>query len=349
MEYLEWNEKIPSKKKHLDYIMAKNNNKFLPIIAQYTNLVLPPSISPTLGEKSVVAIPGGSVPRYDYFMIWGHGLQHTNQILEVIRSDAHLEIITVVKKNIENVASFVPDVYACDTVPFHHLMEKTRYLLTTPSQIVFVLVLNRDPQEMYFGEGPFRHIQSKRIKNVKEEIRNKFNPRHENGQRTENHVIHASDYPSQVEHLLSVLKLPPLSHYQIDPHPSIDAPYHLGRLESLQVVDVDVNSLYASILGRGLMKIKDTPHYKYVVGDKMEYLEYHLNHFGAALTDDHLPESFDKKIGDFKYGKEVKPGKRNLILVKKLQDGRLQILDGVHRAAILVSRGASSIEVAMVA
>jgi hypothetical protein len=202
---------------------------------------------------------------------------------------------------------------------------------------------------MYFGQGPFRHIQSKRIKDVKEEIRNRFNPRYDNGQRTENHVVHASDYPSQVEHVLSVLRLPPLSHYQEEPHPAIDAPYHLGKIGPISIESIAVDSLYASVLGRGLVNIRKTPHYNYVAGDTADYLAYHAEHFGVEFTDDHLPESFDEMIKNIDYGKEIKPGKRSLILTRKLQDGRYQILDGVHRAAILANMKIALIECAVIA
>lgn len=348
MEYLEWKELIPSKKKHLDYIMAKNNNKFLPIITQYTNLVLPSDTSPIVDEDVEPKIQKEPDFRYDYFLIWGHGLQYASKIIEVIRNNQGLKIVSIAKREIGNVPSFVQDVYSCDTVPFHHLIEKTRYLLETPSQVIFVLVINYDPQEMYFGDGVFRHIQSKRIKDVKEEVRNRFNPRNEDGQRTEHHVIHASDYPSQVEHVLSVLKLPPLRHYQLDPHPSIDAPYHLGKIESIRVSSVSMGSLYANILGEGMVAIKDTPHYKYLNGNKGEYINYINKHFGIELTDDHLPESFDQKVRNFSYGVEIKPGKRNLIVAKDLRDGRYQILDGVHRAAILASRDIYNVEIALI-
>jgi hypothetical protein len=347
MEYLEWHETIPSKSKHLDYIMAKNNNKFLPVLSRYTNLVIPEGLVHRGVATANPALLESDGARYDYLMIWGHGLQYTSQILQIIRSDSRLKIISVVKRDVENMEQFVKDVYACDTVPFEHLVAKTKYLLTTPAQILFVLVQNLDPQEAFFGEGAFRHIQSKRIKEVKENIRNKFNPRKESGERTEYHVIHASDYPSQVEHGLSILGLPPLAHYQVDPHPSIDAPYHLGKLSDVKNADVSVVDLYASILDQGLVPIKDTPHYQFVNGNRSPYIEYHSNNFGTRLTDDHWPESFDQKIKNFQYGQDLENGRKNLILVAPLPRGGYQILDGVHRAAILASNGSNSIVVAL--
>ena len=340
MEYLEWKDQIPAKKKHLDYIMQHNNSDFLAVISRYTNLVMPAAPAST-------PAPDAAAPRYDYLMIWGHGLPYTQEIMAMIRGRPELEIVAIVRRDIADMERFVRDVYACDTVPFHHLVAKTRYLLTTPAQIVFILVINHDPQEQYFGEGQFRHIQSQSIKELKEEIRNRYNPRLEDGQRSEHHVIHASDYPSQVEHLLQVLGLPPLAHYQREAHAEIDAPYHLGVLRQLAVTEVDIDSLYANIIGQGLVSVKETPHYRYVMGDRAAYLEYHDQHLGLELTDDHFADAFDEKIRNFSYGGTSRNGKRSLIVARPLAAGRYQILDGVHRAAILASLGCRRVSIAV--
>jgi hypothetical protein len=345
LEYLEWKDEIPAKKKHLDYLMAHQGTEFLPLVSRYTNLVLPGS-TPAPGAEEPPAQPQS---RMDYLLIWGHGLAHTREILDMVRGQADLEIVTIVRRDIPDVGQLVQDVYACDTVPFQHLVAKTRYLLTTPPHVLFILLKNHRPQETYFGDGAFRHIQSRLIKDLKEAVRDRFNPRTPLGARSEDHVIHASDYPSQVAHVLSVLGLPPLAHYEREAHPEIDAPYHLGTLGRIEVQELPLDALFASILGRGLVPVRETPHYQYATGNQAPYQNYHAQHFGRALTDDHLPEAFDALIRDFRYGDRLPNGKRNLIVARPLGDGRYQLLDGVHRAAILASRGVQSVQVGVVA
>ena len=208
--------------------------------------------------------------RIDYFLIWGHGLAYTKQILEIIRNRKDFEIISIVKKSVGDIGKFVEDIYSCDSVPLKHLISKTRYLLNTPPEIIFILVKNNNSQEKFFGEGQFRHIQCQLVKDVKEEIRNKFNPRVD-GKRTEYHVIHASDYQSQVEHVLSVLGLPPLEFYTREVNSDLDVPYHIGPFNNYQIKEVDIDSLYANILGVGLVTLTQTPHFKYLTGDKTAY------------------------------------------------------------------------------
>jgi len=284
--------------------------------------------------------------RIDYFLIWGHGLAYTKEILEIIRNHKDLEIVSIVKKSIGDIGKFVEDIYSCDSVPLKHLISKTRYLLNTPPEIIFILVKNSNPQEMFFGEGAFRHIQCKLVKDVKEQIRNQFNPRNKDGTRTENHVIHASDYESQVKHVLNVLGLPPVEYYTRKPNPRLDVPFHIKPFADYTIKQVHIDRLLASILGLGIVPITQTPHYKYVTGDKSAYCDYLAGHFGKELIEDHLPEAYDTMIQNFRYDYITNNGRRSIILAEPFDGNNYRILDGVHRAAILKHRGVQTVTIA---
>ena len=351
MEYIEWGNERPDKKKHFEYVRAHNSLAFAEVLRRHTNVDV--SVDPQSKTINVVLrndvkpeTLGIVKPRMDYFMIWGHGLEHSREILGLIRENENFEVVSVVKRHIENMEQFVSDIYACDSVPMHHLVSKTRYLLNTTPQMLFILVKNHKPQEDYYGEGEFRHIQCGLVKALKEEIRNRFNPRL-NGLRTEHHVLHASDYESQVEHVLRVLGLPGLSSYRHSPNPELDTPYHIEPFEKYEVRDVALDTLRASIIGMGLVQLEETPHFKYVQGEPESYLEYHTVHGGIELTDDHYPESFDRMIRDFSYGYSNQEGKRSFIVALELHDGSYRILDGVHRASIMKSRGQSTVRIAV--
>lgn len=342
LEYLEWKDRNPAKKKHLDYLARHADVAFLPLVQRYTNLVLPAGMAPPAASEAPAA-----ATRMDYLLLWGHGLAHTAEILQMVRRHPDLEILSIVHREVADIAQFVQDVYACDTVPFVHLVAKTRYLLQTPPKVLFVLLRNHRPDEKQFGEGAFRHVQSQTIKDLKEAIRNRFNPRLADGSRSEEHVVHASDYPSQVAHVLQVLGLPPLAHFEAEAHADIDAPYHLGALGPVTLAELPLDALVARLLDQGLVPVRETPHYQYALGHPEPYRAYHAKHFGTTLTDDHLPEAFDALLQDFRYGERQARGKRSLIVVRPLGDGRYRILDGLHRAAILAARGATTAEVAV--
>ena len=281
--------------------------------------------------------------RMDCFLIWGHGIPHWENILDRIRARSALEIVAIHRRPTGDMTQFVQDLYACDTVPFEHLRAKTRYLLATPAEVVFILVRNHNTQEKYYGEGAFRHIQCALIKDVKEEVRNAWNPRVD-GRRSEDHVIHATDYESQVVHTLKVLGLPPLTSYQRQPNRAYDLPHHLAPIANCREVELPLEQIYARILGLGIVPLDQTPQYRYVAGEREPYLQYFARHFGKELTDDHSAAAFDRLIKEFDYGRPGRNGKPSLLVVSR-QPGGYLLHDGVHRAAILKHRNVSRVRV----
>jgi hypothetical protein len=83
-------------------------------------------------------------------------------MVDVIRREKNFRILAIHKKHVADIAKFVSQLYSCDVVPIEHLMVKTRYLLQTKPEIILVLVENQEPQERFYGEGAFRHIQCQR-------------------------------------------------------------------------------------------------------------------------------------------------------------------------------------------
>jgi len=350
LEYVEYKDKQPDKIKHWKYVQKFNNLDFINVLKRYTNLNI--SIEQVneknnlnVSKNELITDGSENKQRIDYFLIWGHGLQYTDQILDILRRQNDFEIIAIEKKYVADISKFVDGIYSCDSVPLHHLIAKTRYLLNTKPEIILILIRNNNPQERFFGEGEFRHVQSQLIVETKEGIRNKFNPRI-NGKRTEDHVVHASDYESQVEHVLKVLGLPPRAYYTRQPNTDLDVPFHIEPFDNYLVKEVNTDSLYANILGAGVVQITQTPHYKYLTGDREVYLNYHKKYFGKQLTEDHFTEAYDLMLSNFKYDYATKNGRRSLILAKALGDNKYQILDGVHRAAILKHRGVKTVTVA---
>jgi hypothetical protein len=359
LEFVEWQDRRPDKRKHLDYVDEANDFSFLDVVNGYTDYWA--LLDTDTGQASIdlrrksaeemlslASIRQHPVKRrrMDYFMIWGHGLAHTDTILDTIRNHPAFRIVTIARRSVPDIATFVQRVYEADTVPLVHLRAKTQYLLGTPPEILVVLVHNDDPQEQYFGEGGFRHIQCKHVKAVKEEIRNRFNPR-AGGRRSEDHVIHGSDYESQVRHLLAVLGLPPLEVYRREPNPRLNVPYHIEPFADFEIKELPLSALRASILGRGLVPIEETPHYKYLTGDAAAYHSYHGAHMGQLLTDDHFPAAFDRLRAQFDPDRTEWQGKLNLLLVVPLGDGTYRLLDGVHRAALLRHLGRTTVKVAV--
>lgn len=227
------------------------------------------------------------------------------------------EIVMIYKHKIPHLPKFVDDIYSCDSYPMKHLRAKTRYLLQTDPECLIVLVKNHHVDEQMVGTPPYRKPQCQYLCAVKNQIRGEYN------QIVDHHVIHGTDYERQVHHILEVVKQGPLSKYQRQPHPDIPYPWHLAPVKTYKAKEVDIDTLRINVIGKGLTKIQESPHYKFIAQDQQPYIDYFYKYMGWTLREDHFPEVYDFMISDW-------TGEYDPILINR--DG--QILDGAHRAAI---------------
>lgn len=291
--------------------------------------------------------------RYDFFMVWGNAISDFEEICSMIRSDGGFDILRIAKFEINDMPAFVQEIYACDSVPMQHLIGKTRYLMQTRPEVGFVLVKNKAPDEKLYGEGEFRHIQCAKIKKIKEEIRNRFNPKFSDPNKmvpplnkgvSHQHCLHASDYESQVDHVLGFLQLNNIAWYNRFDDEPYNITWHINTSSgNYQVVKKNLSNLYTHLIlddGNTVKKrIDDTPHYFYVKGEKMAYNSYIQDKIGHFLQEDHYPAKFDLLIEKFDINYKSE-GKSSPIVVNS--DGR--ILDGLHRAVIMKSMGVEEVE-----
>jgi len=81
--------------------------------------------------------------------------------------------------------------------------------------------------------------------------------------------------------------------------------------------------------------LEDTPHYKYLDGDKEKYIEY----LDMVDQPDHSVEKYERLIKEFNYDDHEK--------IKCRPDGGTYIiLDGIHRACIYLYNKNDEIEIA---
>lgn len=292
--------------------------------------------------------------RYDYFLIWGNGMPYKEEILDIIRSKGFLKILRIMNHRPKSIAKLVRTIYSYDYAPLQHLKSKTRYLLKTDPDVVFIFAHNQDAKEIHRGRGAFRHIECERIKSVKEEIRNKFNPRKE-GKRTEEHVIHASDNESQVHHVLKYLGVKEGIHFLRNvPNPFLSLPYYLPKFDSFTIRQVGSTQLYCNILEKTanlfrkkVTPIEQTPHFRCLTGNVAAYKAYLAEcRLDGRLKSDYSASRFFKLAQNLTYLQE--PYTTSYILVREFQPDRYLILDGIHRASILKLRSIDSITVAVI-
>lgn len=291
--------------------------------------------------------------RIDYFLIWGNGIQHKYDILEIIRDKRDIEIIRIKDYYPRNIGKFVKAIYSYDYAPFQHLKNKTKYLLKSNPEISIIFVLNKNPQEKTFGEGDFRHFECVNIKRIKEEIRDKYNPRI-NGKRSEEHVIHATDNESQVDYLLKYLGYSEgINFLKNVPNTLLNVPYYIPKFDEFTIKIVDFSQIYCNTLTGNRSKyktkthaIEESPQYRCLNGDIDAYKSYISTFLGGPLTADYSVERFLNLEDNFVYLE--KPYDNNYVLVKEFRPKEYLIQDGLHRASILKHRGFKTIPVAVI-
>lgn len=290
--------------------------------------------------------------RYDYFLIWGNGLEYARDIIGRLRGEKSFEILKILKYKPPTIKELVNVIYSYDYAPIEHLRDKTLYLMNSPPDVIFIFLKNCDARETYMGSGAFRHVECMRIKLFKEELRNKYNPR-KDGKRTEEHVVHASDNEHQTDHILKYLGFSQgVNLFKRRPNPLLKCPYHMPEFTRFDLKMVHHDQVFCSILtgskenfSKKIVAIEDTPHFLAISGDKYQYERYLEEFGGILLTDDHSLENLYALDENFAYLSEDPP---QYIITREFEAGHYLIMDGVHRSSVLRKRGKDNFIVAVV-
>jgi len=313
-------------------------------------LPVPQVLSHELMEE-YIRVFSSYIYRTDYIIIWGHGLKYRDQIIDRIRSQKDLRIIKTVYHRPKTVRCLVNAVYSYDYAPLRHLRSKTRYLMKTPKEALFIFVENHNPNEDFYGKGVFRHFESTTLKRFKEDLRNEFNDRID-GERTEDHVIHASDNELQTHLILQYLGFEGVQSLR-KKHPIIDVPFYVAQCRKFVIKNVPIEAIVCNIADgdpknpgkKKNIPIKESPHYAALAGNPGVYEQYLEKFFRMEFSDYYSVERFRSLARSFEYLSP--PYGVHYIVVRQTDDGKFRIIDGLHRAAIMCYKGVLQLNVAV--
>ena len=286
--------------------------------------------------------------RYDILIIWGNGLSFIENIISEIRDDTNFKIVRLKYHEYQNTEVFLKDIYSCDTAPWEHLKSKSNYLTKEPKNCMVVLVKNLRPKEKIVGSGQFTHKQCQNLVDLKTKIRSLYNPKFKDRNKKINplptgvshdHCIHSTDYEEQTDYLLNYFEMNSVQYYNRYENLNYNIPYHLTP-EKFELKELELTSLRCNIIDFGFTAVKDSPHYKYVTGNISDYCDYVKKNIGYKLQEDHFIGSFDKLIKNFKEDYLDEKNRKQYILTTS--EGI--ILDGTHRASILISKGIKKVK-----
>lgn len=141
------------------------------------------------------------------FVIWGHGLKYQQAITDLIAQD--FEILTSSTQKISHLKKFIRDMYIEEVMHVgHHIIKKNKHLARCTRQAMLVLARQNNSGEFSCtGHGPDQRICTTLAEHCKQVIRDQYNPKKPSGRRSERHVIHGTDIPYQIEHILNVFEL----------------------------------------------------------------------------------------------------------------------------------------------
>lgn len=284
--------------------------------------------------------------RYDFFLIWGHGLKYKDNIIGILAKEKKFEILYIVKHKVNNMKSFIKKIYKYDYVPYFHLKNKTKYLINTQHEVMFIFLINKDPQEIWkLGHGR-GHIESHLIINKKNIIRKLFNERR-NNKLTENHVVHASDNEVQVHHALKLLGYQKGLHFfETHKKKPFKVPHFLDLFDNYKIHEINTNEMVCNtIINNKILTIpiSESPQYKFLLGYEKEYQEYIEKYQGTKLKSYYDLIKYKNMLSNFTYLSKKFEG--SYVIVKKVNNSFL-ILDGLHRASIVKYQNNKKIVVA---
>lgn len=292
------------------------------------------------------------IARLGYFMLWGHGIDFRMELIQHIEKAHNFEILRIQRHRFNNLNRFIKVVYGFDYAPISHLKDKLRYLKKVPPEVFLIFFSNKNYDVDYFGSGSFRHSEQVSTKNLKQNFRSQYNPK-ESGVPSEHHVIHSSDNEDQVLMLARYLSLadniflPSVNSKLITSPSFID----LGHQYSVEWMEID--QLRAQILigndwcapSTKVVKICETPHFKFIKGNETEYIKYLKIHLGGGLKAWYSASKFQSLIQNFHgllCSKYFSP-----ILVKSVK-GETLIVDGLHRASCAKAAGIQRVQVCLI-
>lgn len=272
--------------------------------------------------------------RLDYFIIWPNGLDYCFEILDFI-AEKDFEILHIETYKFRSMNKFLRLIYSHDYAPFIHLKSKLKYLKKLKdNKVIIIFVLNKNSRSFIQNKSGTPHVESLSMNEIKWELRKMFNKRDENNLIDNNHIIHGTDSESQTIYLLKKLRINPeriLRNDQIFPS-------HLAEFENYKIQNVNLEEIKVRILKSNnieLMKIKNSPHYKYLKGNEDVYLNYLDSNIGKGIKKYHSPIKFKNLFKEFN---ENLKSYRPIIL-----NHNFEIYDGNHRASIMYFKGYKTI------
>ncbi len=283
---------------------------------------------------------------FHYFVITPSGRKHTEDILAMLKGESEISVHHT--RHYKRIKAGRVIALLLDSDLSIQNKKKMLRELVPGSLIVIVCCSNR--KDDYFGEGANRHKENLKIKELKHRIRDRYDSLLSSKQKGK-HVVYASDNELQADYLLKYMGYPQGIN-KFMPKPGISFPSIGNGIRKFTIKKMKMDDITARFFhkkGRGKTKmmetpIAETPHFHALKKGIQHYADYINKLKYKVVTYNTDPNRFAALSTDLKYLSP--PHDSNYIMVRH-RDGKYILLNGHHRASILLSRGVKEITVAI--
>jgi hypothetical protein len=298
-------------------------------------------------RRSIAALQDwGIAPSLLLVVLWGHGFDVEDEVLEQMDTSG-FQVRDCYRKRVRSMTRTVSKIYADDYTPLHHLQNKLAYLKKSPKEIMLMPVILDAPSNSIVGESRFRHLESQRVREMKDEVRRQFNPKlmvsspESNG----NHVIHCTDTDNQALRILKAFGYGPP---RMPEHPKhVGGPSHrlVRSAEKRELIPIDQllvgqarGSRYRFTIET--VGVRESIQFQALEGAWDPYASYMREFRGTAIQKFHSPRRFQELRSDLVT--RLTQGIDLGITGARDRFGRVVVQDGAHGLALLASSGSTN-------
>ena len=285
-------------------------------------------------------------------IVWANGIEQVEEILDDIDSSDGFEIRHLEFKESATAKAMVANAYAFEAASAKHLYAKTLYLGGFPARALHIVLARRGIDFKTEKTAGKVCVFDPAVRDLKWELRKKFNPRSPSGEMSHEHVIHISD-SSAIAAKSLLLNLGP-KYLRISAHSNstqfgLSLPWHLASVRKVNFSHLSIAEVFVRVItrkGLAVVPIAESPHFRSArTGSFGEYRDYLNVNRGIGLTDWYSVRKFRRILAA-----DLQDGGGPILVRGFRLEGttRFLILDGVHRAVAHMLSGKTLIEVAIV-
>ena len=304
---------------------------------------------------------------YHAMVLYSSGFQYFEDIISIVRNADGMDIVRIGMMEVTSMEDLIFKLYRKEyELHPEHILSKLSYLKSLHLQVCIVVVRDSFPLYGEYGvDEDWKVMANKNIVDLKWIIRKRFNPPAEDGRSfSHHHVVHFTDTQDQAEEIFAFVPgLPSNVNTYAQSHSDFYTPYHdllsdhknrnsySMRLINISQLRVSCGATQGDCVKGEVVPVELSPHFQFLaMSNESTYSQYYLAGLqSGTFVDDHTVGAFWALVQNFNptsYGgcfRHALDGKlrRGYIIV----DENMKILDGVHRAALLMLYGIQFIDV----